>query len=160
MLYIYFDAHQYIQVERAVGFWANLSVSDKTANQSAVKPFNKRKGKTVKSEPEPEPDSQPLDNPSEEANASTSSTKKEDDCFGKIEEFNADAWTTAMKGWVAGALDKGLDSMAIMQPLVDAAMLVSAQGNLNRTRLASLSSIGPSSHSRCKIAEGAIPDSE
>ncbi len=157
LLYIYFDAHQYIQVECAVGFWANLSVSDKTANQSVVKPFNKRKGKMVKSEP----DSQPLDNPPEEANASKGSRKNEDDCFGRIEEFNADAWSAAMKGWVAGTLHKGFDSMAIMQPLVNVAMLVTVQGNLNRTCLIALSSaIGPSSHSRCKIAEGAISNSE
>ncbi len=157
LLYIYFNAHQYIQVERAVGFWANLSVSDKTANQSAVKPFNKCKGKTVKLEP----DSQPLNNPPKEANASKGSRKNEDDCFGRIEEFNADAWSMAMKGWVTGALHKGFDSMAIMQPLVDVAMLVTVQGNLNRTHLvASSSAIGPSSHSCCEIAEGAISNLE
>ena len=122
-----------------------------------VKPFNKRKGKTVKSEP----DSQPLNNPPEEANASKGSRKNEDDCFGRIEEFNTDAWSTATKGWVTGALHKGFDSMAIMQPLVNVAMLVTVQGNLNRTCLIALSSaIGPSSHSRCKIAEGAISNSE
>ena len=87
LLYIYFNAHQYIQVEHAVGFWANLSVSDKTTNQSAVKPFNKHKGKTVKSEP----DSQPLNNPPKEANASKGLRKNKDDCFSRIEEFNTDA---------------------------------------------------------------------
>lgn len=108
-----------------------------------------------------EPGSQPPDNPPEEANASEGSKKKEDDRFGRIEEFNADAWSTATNGWVSGALDKGFDSMAIMQPLVDAAMVVSAQGNLNRTRpIAPSSAVGPSSDSRCKIAEGAIPDSD
>jgi hypothetical protein len=51
--------------------------------------------------------------------------------------------------------------MAIMQPLVQTATQVSAQGNSKRSRLeASRSSIGPSSHSRCKIAEGVISDDE
>ncbi len=157
LLYIYFNAHQYIQVERAIGFWANLSVSNKTTSQSAVKPFNKCKGKMVKSEP----DSQPLDNPPEEANASKGLRKNKDNCFSRIEEFNTDVWSMATKGWVAGTLHKGFDSMAIMQPLVDVAMWVTVQGNLNRTHLvALLSAIGPSSHSCCKIAEGAISNLE
>ena len=66
-----------------------------------------------------------------------------------------------MKEWIAGALDKGFDSMEIMQPLVDAATEVYAQRTSNRRGPeASRSAIGPSSYSRCNIAEGVISDSE
>ena len=66
-----------------------------------------------------------------------------------------------MKEWVAGAIDKGFDSMAIMQAFLDSAMQISAPGSSKRSRLgASRPSIQPSSHSRCKIAEGVISDSE
>ena len=83
--------------------------------------------------------------------------KKEGDCFGRIEEFNADIWSLAMKGWIAGALKKGFDSMAIMQPLLDMAQ-VSAQGSLKRSH--SRPDIGLSIESRCEIAEGVVSDSE
>ena len=108
-----------------------------------------------------EPDSQPLNDTPEEVNISADTRKKEEDRFGRIEEFNADMWSRATKGWVNGALHKGFDSMAIMQPLVNAAMEVSTLGSLVRTRPeASASTIGPSSGSRSKIVEGAISDSE
>jgi hypothetical protein len=140
-----------IQVEHTVGFWANLPVSAETANQPAIKPFNKRKSKTA--------NSQPLNDPPEEASASDDTRKKEEDRFGRIEEFNADIWNLVTKDWIISALDKSFDGMAIMQPLVQTAMQVSAQGNSKRSCLeASRSSIGPSSHLHCKIAEGVISD--
>jgi hypothetical protein len=87
--------------------------------------------------------------------------KKEEDRLSRIEEFNTDIWNLATKDWIVSALDKSFDSMAIMQPLVQVATQVSAQGNLKRSRLeASRSSIRPSSHSRCKITEGVISDDE
>jgi hypothetical protein len=98
---------------------------------------------------------------SEEANVSTDKRKKEEAPFGRIEKFNANMWSLVMKDWIAGALDKGFDSMAIMQPLVNTETQVSAQGSSNRSRHeGSASAIRPSSRSRCKIAEGAISDSE
>jgi hypothetical protein len=116
-----------------------------------VKPFNKRKSKMA--------DSQPLNDPPEEANASDDTRKKEEDHFGRIEEFNTDIWNLTTKDLIVGALDKSFDSMAIMQPLVQMATQVPAQGNSKRSCLdASRSSIGPSSHLHCKIAEGVISD--
>jgi hypothetical protein len=114
-----------------------------------VKLFNKYKSKMA--------NSQPLNDPPKEANASGDTRKKEEDCFSRIEEFNADIWNLAMKDWIVGTLDKSFDSMAIMQPLVQMVMQVSAQGSLKRSHLeASRFSIRPSSHLRCKIAEGII----
>ena len=117
-----------------------------------VKPFNKCKNKTV----DPQPLKLPLDDPPEEANASND-TKKEGDCFGRIEEFNADIWGLATKGWIAGALKKGFDSMAIMQPLLDMVQ-VSAQGSSKRSH--PRPNIGLSTESHCKIAEGVVSDSK
>jgi hypothetical protein len=51
--------------------------------------------------------------------------------------------------------------MAIMQPLVNAASQASMEGNVNKTRIEDARSIiGLSSHSRCKIVEGVLSDSE
>ena len=63
----------------------------------------------------------------------------------------------ATKGWIVGALKKGFDSMAIMQPLLDAAQ-VSAQGSSKRSH--PRPDIGLSTESRCEIAEGVVSDSE
>jgi hypothetical protein len=103
--------------------------------------------------------SQPLNDPPEEANASDDIRKKEEDHFSRIEEFNANIWNLMTKDWIISTLDKSFDSMAIMQPFVQMVMQVSAQSNLKRSHLeASRSSIGPSSHSCCKIAKGVISD--
>jgi hypothetical protein len=140
-----------IQVERAVGFWANLPISAKTADQPAVKPFNKCKLKV-------ELDSQPLNDPSEEANASGDTTKEREDRFGRIEEFNSDRWSKATNSWIIGALDKGYDSMRNMEHLIEATKKVPVSGGSIRSRVdaPSGSTIGPTSPSRCKIAEGNI----
>ena len=66
----------------------------------------------------------------------------------------------ATKGWIAGILNKGYDSMAIMQPLIDAMPLVPAQGDLNLKLSRRKASGSASSFSRCKIAEGLVSDSE
>ena len=89
-----------------------------------------------------------------------SKSKKEEDLFGKIEEFNADMWSKFTKDWIVGALDKGFDSMAIMQPLIDTAMEVSAQASSSMSRHEVSAGVGPSSGSRCKIVKGVIDDSE
>jgi hypothetical protein len=71
-------------------------------------------------------------------------------------------WSSATKGWIAGALDKGFDSMAIMQPLIDTATQGSVSGGSNRSRpeASTSAAIGPSSSSHCKIVEGVISDFE
>ena len=153
-----------IQVERAVCFWANLKVSAKTADQPAIKPFNKR-GKGKSKMATSEPDSQCLNDPPAEANASGDTTNKEEDNFGWIPEFKADLWRTSTKDWVDGALRRGFDSKAIMQPLIDAAMKISTQGSLkstvHRSRLEDVRpTIGPSSQSRREILGGIVSDSE
>ena len=151
--FICFDAHWYIQVERALHFWSKLPVSDETANQPAVKPFNKRKAKTAKSEP--------LDDPPEEANASGDTRKEEEDCFGKIKEFSADLWGSYTKQWIIGAKGLSFDSEAIMQPLVDAATEALDQGSSKRSSsVAPILNLDQSSCSRVNIAEGIISDAE
>jgi hypothetical protein len=87
-----------------VCFWANLKLNSKNEDEPAVKPFNKRKGRTIKPEAS-------VSNPLEQDN----------DTFGKIDEFNSDTWSVKTNDWIKGALYKGFDSMAIMQPLVNEA---------------------------------------
>jgi hypothetical protein len=85
--------------------------------------------------------------------------KKERDPFGKIEEFNADLWAPQTNQWIIGAVKKGFDSMGIMQPLIDVAIQAS-NTSLKPSRASCLEAtrprIGPSSQSRCDIAEGII----
>jgi hypothetical protein len=71
-------------------------------------------------------DSQPLNDLPKEANASDDTRKKEEDCFSRIKEFNANIWNLVMKDWIIGTLDKSFDSMAIMQPLIQTVTQVSA----------------------------------
>jgi hypothetical protein len=98
------------------------------------------------------PNSQPLDGAFKGAN---NDDAHKEDSFSHIREFNADGWHAATKEWVAGALDKGFDSMSVMQPLVDMAKLDYEKSSLK----ASVSTIEPSS-SHCKIAEGIVSDGE
>ena len=104
------------------------------------------------------------DPPGDHVNARDDARKKKDDGFGKIGWFNADIWSPATKEWIAGALDKGFDSMEIVRLLVDAASRteVYAQRTSNRRgpEASTRSAIGPSSYSRCNIAESVISNSE
>lgn len=126
-------------------FWANLKLNDENENEPAVKPFNKRKGKSIKSETS-------VGNPLEQDNYT----------FGKIDEFNLDTWSVKTNDWIKGALDKGFDSMAIMQPLIDEAQQATRRSGLHnyRNEAAAATAVGPSSQSRCKIVEGAVSDSD
>ena len=126
-------------------FWANLKLNSKNEDEPAVKPFNKRKGRTIKPEAS-------VSNPLEQDN----------DTFGKIDEFNSDTWSVKTNDWIKGALYKGFDSMAIMQPLVNEAQQTALRSNLhsNRTEAAVAAAIGPSSQSRCTIVEGVVSDSD
>jgi hypothetical protein len=128
-----------------VCFWANLQLNNKNENEPAVKPFNKRKGKSIKSEA-----------------AVGNALEQENDTFGKIDEFNLDTWSVKTNDWIKGALDKGFDSMAIMQPLIDEAQQVARRSSLhsNHAKTAVVDAVGPSSQSRCKIVEGAVSDSD
>ena len=76
-----------------------------------------------------------------------------EDLFGHIHEFNADGWHAAMKEWVVGALNKGFDSMSVIQPLVDMAKLNYKKSCFD----VSVSTTEPLSL-HCKIAEGIISD--
>ena len=96
------------------------------------------------------PDLQPLDGASKGANNDNMHKK---DSFGHICEFNADGWRAVIKEWVIGALNKGFDSMSVMQPLVDMAKLDYKKSCLE----VSVSTTEPLS-SHCKITEGIISD--
>lgn len=144
LLYVHCDSHWwFIQVERAISFWANLPISSDTANEKAVTPFNKCKTKTVKSKA--------LGCTPKDASASNIKGKKEE-VFGRIAEFNADMWSEVTKEWIRGAAKKGYDNMLIMQPLIDAAMEIT---ELKAPRHSVPDSTGgPLSRSRCEILEG------
>jgi hypothetical protein len=114
-----------------------LKLNKENENEPGVKPFNKRKGKS-KSE--------------------TSNQLEQDNTFGKIDEFNSDTWSIKTNDWIKGALDRGFDSMAIMQPLIDEAQQVARQSGLHAE--AAAAAVGPSSQFRTKITEGAVPDSD
>ena len=79
--------------------------------------------------------------------------------LGWIGEFKAQAWRDSTREWVDGALRKGFDSNAIMKPLIDAAMSISAPGSSNSANGSKRTCpedalIGPSSQTRCAIFEG------
>ena len=75
--------------------------------------------------------------------------------LGWIGEFKAQAWRDSTREWVDGALRKGFDSNAIMKPLIDAAMSISAPGSTNGSKRTCPedSPIGPSSQTRRAIFE-------
>ena len=98
------------------------------------------------------PDLQPLNGTSKGANDDDA---HKEDSFGHIHEFNANGWHATTKEWVIGALNKGFDSMSVMQPLVDMAKLDYKKSCLE----VSVSTTEPSS-SCCKIAEGIVSDGE
>ena len=98
------------------------------------------------------PDSQPLDDSSKGAN---DDDVHKEDSFGHIHEFNANGWHATMKEWVTGTLNKGFDSMSVMQPLVDMVKLDYEKSCFG----VSVSTTEPSS-SHCKITEGIISDGE
>jgi hypothetical protein len=108
-----------LQIERAIKHWATLPVSASAANSIGGKPYNKLNRKVKK---------EPVDmeaNLLAQGPSSNEPTHVTDPKF-KIEEFSSDRWSDPTRMWAKGIRKHGLDSVALMQPLVDQALQFAA----------------------------------
>ena len=86
-------------------------------------------------------------------NVSSSNAPKGDKAMGtKLDEFNYGKWHLPTNDWIAGAAEKGFDSMAVMQLLVKIADMSHAPDGSHSQGTLSASGAGASSSSlRCLI---------